>query len=269
MIQTHNLPDSLLGIASALASDLNFPKGMDPEVREQRELHALQKRLKAFLDVKMPKLVVSMVKADAEKTGHGHNDAEAVGKLLEAFSEASISDVASGPDGGGGAHVHPPKLRPSDGKGTIEAWKDLPPPPPQVDLRRLPSVAMRAAGGLGNAVAQADEQTQMLVLRSRLQEYSKAAMPADVMAQAHAHFKTRKGKAAATDQAVVEELSAWINDAKSEDVQRGWDGGGGARVVPPRPRPAPASGPDGAGRTFVENEGPPRPLPRRVRHYHQ
>ena len=260
MIQTHNLPDSLLGIASALASDLNFPKGMDPEVREQRELHALQKRLKAFLDVKMPKLVVSMVKADAEKTGHGHNDAEAVGKLLEAFSEASISDVASGPDGGGGAHVHPPKLRPSDGKGTIEAWKDLPPPPPQVDLRRLPSVAMRAAGGLGNAVAQADEQTQMLVLRSRLQEYFKAAMPADVMAQAHAHFKTRKGKAAATDQAVVEELSAWINDAKSEDVQRGWDGGGGARVVPPRPRPAPASGPDGAGRTFVENEGPPRPL---------
>ena len=202
---------------------------------------------------------MSMIKAEDEKSGaFGASDLHAVNKLLDDFSKASISDVAAGPEGGGGALVHPPKLRPAEGGTTIQAWKDLPPPPPQVNVKRLPAVAQRAAAALGTAVAQADVQTQMLVLRSRLQEYVSIALKADLMEKAHADFKERKGKAATTDREVIADLNACVDGAKGGVIKRGWDGGGGARVVPPRPRPPPAQDYN-LGRTYLENE-PARPL---------
>ena len=45
MINASVLPPSVLSVAAALGAAQNFPKGMDPEIREQRELQGLQKQV--------------------------------------------------------------------------------------------------------------------------------------------------------------------------------------------------------------------------------
>ena len=243
MFHPDELPPSVMGVAAELIGS-EF-ENMPPEMREQRELQELQKVVQKVLELKLPPLVLSMARAEFEKDeGRGaFSDIEAIEKLLDELADAGISDVDPGWDGGGGAKVFAPRLKPPPPSGENTAWQDLPPPPAQVDLDRLPEVAVRAAEALGSELVHADPQVKMLMLRDRLREFAEGMLSEEVMQDMRVDFRDLKGKAASSDREVVAELGKWIEKATVADIARGSDGGGGVRVAVPKLKPAPPKRP--------------------------
>ena len=243
MVHVNELPAAVVRMAEALEDVA--PKA-PPEVRQQQQLHALQKRVEAYLDLqKLPKLILSVARAqfEADEKRGASSDLEALDHMLDNLANAGMSEVAPGWDGGGGAGpVRPPLLGPSAGK----SW-ELPPPPPQLDMRRVPAAATRAAESLGIAVARLDPQDRLAVLIGKLREHRRHMLPKEVLAEAHRDYiVAHDGKPAASDREALAQLGGCMDAAHATEVRSGWEGGGGARVLPPRPRPVLASdGQDG------------------------
>ena len=79
---------------------------MDVELRQQKELQLLAKRLKQALEVKMPKLVLSMARADYEKANGLGGPCDLRGGRRGSSRSSPTrrpTGVADGPDGGGAA----------------------------------------------------------------------------------------------------------------------------------------------------------------------
>ena len=232
LIHINKIPSAVIRMASSLT---DVGRSVPEEVRNQQQLLALKKRVGAFLAAqKLPKLVISMARAEFETDNMqgAATDLEAVEHLIYKFAEAGLSDVAPGFDGGGGARVRPPHLGGAAGKSV-----ELPPPPAQVDMSRVPKSAARAAAALGTQVARLDAPDQISVLVSRLREHQKHVLPQQVLHEAHAEYRVAFGKPAASDREALAQLTTWIDRATCTAVRPGWDGGGGVRVIPPRPRP--------------------------------
>lgn len=188
-IQLGKVPPAVVELASALRGPVQEGKMtmMDPDVRSQRELMNLQQRIDEILAVKVPSLILSMARAEFEKEkGRGIcSDMEAMDLIIAKISDASITEVAAGMEGGRGARVHPPKLVGPCADSNANAR----PPPPQVDLPLVPSVVLRAAAALGNDVTQIDPQIQLRILRTRLEQYKLHALPHSMMTGVQQDFQ--------------------------------------------------------------------------------
>ena len=247
------LPASVVNMA-ATVDDKGQGRLLEPEdVRAQRQLLGLQKKVADFMTMqnKVPRLVLTMARAEFEhKEGKSaKTDLEAVRHLIDVFSDAAISEVARGWDGGGGVQLRPPMLGPTAGKAAT-----MPPPPPTVDIAQIPMSAVRAAAGLGTQVARMDIQDQVAVLRTRLQEYQRAVLPEQAMEDAHSAFMAENGRKASSDKEALQQLSGWVDKATTSDIRPGFNGGGGARVFPPRPRPV--KPPSATGAAFDDDARP-------------
>lgn len=237
VVHVNELPASVLRMASRL-EEVN-PHAPE-EVKQQQQLLALRKRVDDFLHLKkLPKLVQSMARSDFEAdNGRGaKTDVEAINHLLDKLAAAGMSEVVTGWDGGGGAGpVRPPLLGASAGKSV-----ELPPPPPQVDMRKVPAAAVNAASALGLEVSRLHQQDQLAVLIGRLREHRRQMLPPDALREAHEEYTLTHGRAAASDREALASLGSMIEAAKATDVKAGWEAGGGVRVLPPKPRPPLAS----------------------------
>ena len=270
MYVTKDLPTSVQMIASALLNDPQF-KNLPPEMREQKELLELEKKVHKVLELKLPRLVLSMARAafEVDEQRGAESDVEAVTKLIDQISEATVGDVKPGWDGGGGARVFAPRLKPPPSDGPSTAWRDVAPPASQVDMSKLPEVATRAAAALDDQAAAADPQAGIRILRDRLREYAEGMVQPEALQQARFDFREVKGKAAASDREVVAELGKWIEKAKAAEIDRGWNGGGGVRVGVPKlqpveARPKAGTQPDGGGVVPSALAPPPRVRPLQI-----
>ena len=245
-IEVSALPDSIKWMAATVHLASGEGRGpMPADMLAQAQVQRLRKVLDDDAADKTPQLVLSMARAEYER-GAGFSaacDLEAVEALLATLSHAGVGDVRQGWHGGGGTKVRAPFLSPPQEAGAARQ----PPPPPFVDLERVPSMCMRAAMVLAPAKAAAsDEQGQVALVRARLQEYAKAALPVAVLTEAHKEYRTQHGgRAAASDREALDALAGVLEAATVSDVREGWHGGGGARIFPPRPKPPPA--PEGGG----------------------
>ena len=213
----------------------------------QRQLMNLRKHIDDASNLKMPPIVLSMVRAEyeADVGRPAQSDHEAVTSLLEVLSQASVGETRSGFDGGGGTRVRPPALKPPD--RNVAAWQQSP-PLPLVDFDKINAdMTLRAATVLVPTLASQSfsdqehaEQAQAAVLRSRLQEYLKSSLPAAAVEQCHQQFRAANGgRPAVADREALTAVARLLEQATASTVAGGWDGGGGARVFPPRPHPPP------------------------------
>ena len=232
LIDAALLPPFVLRAAAAMRPAVpsweDEPEDAPDPFEVQEDLLALGEALRAFGGHRLPALVVSIARAEHERSGRpAASDREAIEMLSRQLDSASTEPIGEGAAGGGGVRVRPPPLH-----APSEMRRELPPPPPQLDATRLSQAVLHAAAVV-DAGGSDDPQDQLALLRARLDEYAAIALPPDVIAEARAEYERQRGRPAATDREALEMLDHALMSASAPPTCSGADGGGGARVRPP------------------------------------